>query len=192
MTRRGFWKQEVLIVLLLIAVLGGLAVTLTLFNGEKPTPGSYVDKASGGVMDASIPVPDSVESKLAVGISQDVPEKEQREITNESGLKYIDRKIGGGDKVKIGSVVMVYYTGKLKNGGEEVDSNIGRQPYTVVIGAGDVIKGWEEGLLGMKGGGKRKLFIPYQLAYGEKGKPPKVPGKADLVFDIEVIKVTNR
>ncbi len=98
----------------------------------------------------------------------------------------IDEKVGAGAEAKQGSKVKVHYTGKLKNG-EQFDSSVGRDPFELTIGQGQVIAGWEKGLVGMKVGGKRKLVIPSDLGYGDRGSPPKIPGKATLYFDIELL-----
>lgn len=100
----------------------------------------------------------------------------------------VDEKVGAGPEVKEGSRVKVHYTGKLKNG-ETFDSSVGREPFEVTVGKGEVIKGWDKGLVGMKQGGKRKLTIPHDLGYGEQGSPPKIPPRATLLFDIELLEV---
>ena len=98
----------------------------------------------------------------------------------------IDEKVGTGAEAREGSKVKVHYTGKLKNG-EQFDSSVGREPFELTIGQGQVIAGWEKGLVGMKVGGKRKLVIPSDLGYGDRGSPPKIPPKATLYFDIELL-----
>ena len=109
-------------------------------------------------------------------------------VTTESGLKYIDQKVGSGQTAKKGDTVEVHYTGWLKDG-KKFDSSVDRgRPFSFKLGEGRVIKGWDEGVAGMKVGGKRKLIIPYQLAYGERGRPG-IPPKADLVFEVELLKV---
>ena len=100
----------------------------------------------------------------------------------------IDEKVGSGAEAKDGSKVKVHYTGKLKNG-EQFDSSVGKDPFEVTLGKGEVIAGWDKGLVGMKVGGKRKLVIPSDLGYGDRGSPPKIPGKATLYFDIELLDV---
>jgi FKBP-type peptidyl-prolyl cis-trans isomerase FkpA len=100
-----------------------------------------------------------------------------------------DIKVGTGKEAKKGSKVKVHYTGTLKNG-TKFDSSLDRkEPFPFTIGVGAVIKGWDEGVVGMKEGGKRKLIIPYEKAYGEAGKPPTIPPKATLLFDIELLEV---
>ena len=99
-----------------------------------------------------------------------------------------DTVVGTGAEAKDGSAVKVHYTGKLKNG-TEFDSSVGKAPFDVTVGKGQVIKGWDKGLVGMKVGGKRTLIIPSDLGYGEAGSPPKIPPRATLVFDIELLEV---
>jgi FKBP-type peptidyl-prolyl cis-trans isomerase len=115
--------------------------------------------------------------------------KEKKWVTTATGLQYLDEKVGSGATVKAGDQVEVHYTGTFKDG-KKFDSSKDRgQPFTVPVGAGRVIKGWDEGLVGMKVGGTRKLIIPYQLAYGEAGRPPTIPPKSELHFEIEVLKI---
>lgn len=122
---------------------------------------------------------------------QDIPVQEQKKEKKPSGLEYIDQRIGFGEAVKSGSKIKVFYTGMMKDG-KVFESNVGQEPFLATLGQTPLIRGWNEGLLDMKAGGKRKLFIPYKLAYGEDGKPPRIPPKADLIFEIEVTEVKNR
>ncbi len=109
--------------------------------------------------------------------------------TTSSGLKYLDLVEGKGEQPQTGQMVVVHYTGWLMNG-KKFDSSIDRKkPFKFVIGQGQVIPGWDEGISTMKVGGKRRLFIPYQLAYGEHGYPPVIPPKAMLVFDVELLNI---
>ena len=109
--------------------------------------------------------------------------------TNPSGLKYVDEKIGEGKTAKAGDLVLVHYTGTLKEG-KKFDSSRDRDaPFKFTLGKGQVIRGWDEGVAGMKEGGKRKLIIPAELAYGAEGRPPVIPPNAELHFDIELLKV---
>lgn len=111
-------------------------------------------------------------------------------------VKKIDRKTGKGIEAIVGKKVSVHYTGWLfdanaKNQkGMQFDSSIGRKEFTFELGAGRVIKGWDDGVIGMKIGGKRTLIIPAALAYGERGAGNgKIPPNTDLIFDIELLKV---
>ena len=108
------------------------------------------------------------------------------EITTASGLKYIEVVEGTGPVATTGQRVSVDYTGTLQNG-TKFDSSVGRQPYEFVLGSGTVIKGWDEGIAGMKVGGKRKLIIPASLGYGPQGRPPSIPGNSTLLFDVELM-----
>jgi FKBP-type peptidyl-prolyl cis-trans isomerase FkpA len=103
-------------------------------------------------------------------------------------LKYQDLKVGDGEEIRPGDYVRVHYTGWLTDGKKFDSSHDRGQPFTVLIGTGKVIKGWDEGVPGMRVGGKRKLIIPSALAYGTRGVPGTIPPNADLVFEIEVIK----
>jgi FKBP-type peptidyl-prolyl cis-trans isomerase len=111
------------------------------------------------------------------------------ETTTSSGLKYVDEVVGTGASPSPGKRVTVHYTGTLTNGTKFDSSRDRAQPYTFPIGAGEVIKGWDEGVMSMKVGGKRKLIIPANLAYGPAGRPPTIPPNATLLFDIELLDV---
>ncbi|WP_437585393.1 FKBP-type peptidyl-prolyl cis-trans isomerase [Sorangium sp. So ce1000] len=100
-----------------------------------------------------------------------------------------DTVVGTGPEAKDGDKVRVHYTGRLLKNNAEFDSSVGREPFEFTLGASEVIKGWDQGVAGMKVGGKRKLTIPSRLAYGDAGSPPKIPAKATLVFDIELLGV---
>ena len=114
---------------------------------------------------------------------------EKKVITTNSGLKYIDEKVGDGAVAKAGDQVSVHYTGKLKDG-TKFDSSVDRgQPFDFPLGAGRVIKGWDEGVAGMKVGGKRKLMIPAELGYGARGAGAVIPPNAELHFDVELLKI---
>lgn len=105
-------------------------------------------------------------------------------------LEIKDSVVGSGAEAKKGDTVKVHYTGTLLNG-KEFDSSRGRDPFQLKIGEGQVIKGWDEGLPGMKVGGTRTLTIPWQMAYGEKGSGDKIPAKAALKFDIELVEIVG-
>ena len=109
--------------------------------------------------------------------------------TSKDEFKTDDVTVGDGAEAKEGSAVKVHYTGTLKSG-KKFDSSRDRDtPFDFTIGQGQVIVGWEKGVVGMKVGGKRKLTIPYDLAYGVEGKPPDIPPRATLLFDIELLDV---
>ena len=103
-------------------------------------------------------------------------------------LKFEDEVVGTGDTAEAGKNVTVHYTGTLITG-EKFDSSVDRgQPLSFVLGAGRVIQGWDQGVVGMKVGGKRKLTIPPSLGYGEQGTGP-IPPSATLIFEVELLKV---
>jgi peptidylprolyl isomerase len=103
-------------------------------------------------------------------------------------LRYIDSKPGDGAEAQPGQFYTVHYTGWLASDGTKFDSSLDRnEPITLQQGVHRVIPGWDYGFAGMHVGGKRRLFIPYQLAYGERGRPPVIPPKSDLIFDIELL-----
>jgi peptidylprolyl isomerase len=117
-------------------------------------------------------------------------------VTTKSGMRYTDVKAGSGQEVKSGDTVRVHYTGWLyENGkrGRKFDSSMDRnQPFTFTVGEHKVIRGWEEGVVGMKRGGKRELIIPPGLAYGDRGHPAGIPPKATLNFEIELLGIRQR
>jgi len=107
-----------------------------------------------------------------------------------TGLRYKDEVVGSGESPEAGAVVKVHYTGTLAADGSQFDSSIGRAPFAFKVGQGKVIAGWEEGIAGMRVGGKRKLNIPWDLAYGEDGSG-SIPAKADLNFDCELLGIES-
>jgi peptidylprolyl isomerase len=105
-------------------------------------------------------------------------------------LQIEDVSEGSGMAAQNGDMVIVHYTGKLPNG-TVFDSSVGRQPIRFVLGRGEVIPGWDQGLLGLKVGGKRKLTIPPHLGYGASGSGP-IPPNATLLFDVELVDIARR
>lgn len=110
-------------------------------------------------------------------------------ITTASGLQYEEVLVGTGAEAKAGMLVTAHYHGTLTNG-QVFDSSVKRnEPFSFRLGAGQVIKGWDEGIAGMKIGGKRRLTIPPELGYGARGAGGVIPPNATLVFDVELVDV---
>ena len=118
-------------------------------------------------------------------------ESNDKTITTDSGLKYVDTKVGEGKSPTKGQTVKVHYEGTLEDG-TVFDSSYRRdEPIEFVLGVGQVIKGWDEGIMSMKVGGKRKLIIPSELGYGKDGAGKVIPANATLIFTTELVSVRD-
>jgi len=127
-------------------------------------------------------------------IPEQKPTLTNQAVATKSGLKYQILKVGSGNRTPQSTeTVTVHYAGWLEENGKQgrkFDSSVDRgKKFKFKIGVGKVIRGWDEGVLGMKVGEKRRLFIPYQLAYGERGYPGAIPPKANLIFDVELFNI---
>ena len=109
-----------------------------------------------------------------------------------SGLQYADTAIGKGASPADGQIVVVHFTGWLDDGAKFDSTRERGKPFGFPLGSGQVIRGWDEGVRGMRVGGKRRLIVPPALGYGEKGIPPIVPPNARLVFDVELVRVIDK
>jgi peptidylprolyl isomerase len=129
----------------------------------------------------------------AHGVTAQGDKKDGKVVKTKSGLRYQDDKVGTGDEAKAGKKVTVHYTGWLDDKGKKgkkFDSSKDRgRMFTFPLGDGKVIKGWDEGVAGMKVGGKRILMIPSKLGYGSRGAGNVIPPDADLIFEVELFKV---
>ena len=130
---------------------------------------------------------------LVSGVAAAMPATAQQEVTTASGLRYTDTKAGTGKTAAAGRDVEVHYTGWIYLDGlkgKQFDSSRGRGPFAFPLGAGQVIKGWDEGVAGMKEGGRRTLIIPPQIGYGERGAGGGIiPPNATLLFEVELLRV---
>jgi FKBP-type peptidyl-prolyl cis-trans isomerase len=110
-------------------------------------------------------------------------------VKTDDGLEYWDIKVGTGEVAQAGQSAKVHYTGWLTTG-KKFDSSVGKAPFEVTpLGDAPVIKGWNEGIIGMKVGGKRQLRIPPELAYGADGYPGVIPANSTLIFDVQLLSV---
>ncbi|XP_076751428.1 FK506-binding protein 39kD [Xylocopa sonorina] len=110
---------------------------------------------------------------------------DQKKKVVEGGVQIEELKVGNGPFAKSGKFVSVYYVGRLKNG-KKFDSTTQGEGFKFRLGKGEVIKGWDAGIVGMKVGGKRRITIPPAMAYGAKGSPPVIPGNSTLIFEVEL------
>ncbi len=120
------------------------------------------------------------------GNAPGIPQLDGPIQTTVTGLRYIEEVVGDGADMQAGKTVAVHYTGWLTNGNKFDSSRDRGQPFTFPLGGGRVIKGWDEGVQGMKVGGKRRLLVPPDLGYGARGTGP-IPANATLIFDVEAI-----
>lgn len=123
-------------------------------------------------------------------VSEDtMPENAPEVVTTESGLQYIDEVEGTGAQPQPGQTVVVHYTGTLEDGTKFDSSRDRNRPFSFPLGAGRVIKGWDEGIATMKVGGQRRLIIPPELGYGARGAGGVIPPNATLIFDVELLRI---
>lgn len=116
-----------------------------------------------------------------------VEAEKEKVVTNASGLQYVDLIAGTGREAHVGETAIVHYTGWLKDGTKFDSSKDRNEPFRFRLGAGRVIKGWDEGVVGMKIGGTRKLIIPPDLGYGARGAGHVIPPNATLTFQVELL-----
>lgn len=169
-----------LIVLALAIVVGGGAWW---FLRLEPSP------ESESIYDQLQRTEDAARTPLPESGTRETPVAPTSTITNVTKLMIEDIKVGEGAEAKAGDTVSVHYTGWLTNG-TKFDSSVDRgTPFEFPLGAGRVIKGWDQGVAGMKVGGKRKLTIPADLGYGDRGAGALIPPGATLVFDVELLAI---
>lgn len=128
------------------------------------------------------------EKREGVGVAS--PSQVDVHTKADSGLQYADLKAGDGASASKGNEVTVHYTGWLTSGKRFDSSVVRKKPFTFTVGARKAIRGWDEGVVGMKVGGVRQLRVPSALGYGPVGHPPRIPKNATLVFEIELLAVS--
>jgi peptidylprolyl isomerase len=185
-------KTNTVMAISLVALLVVAVAAYVLNASQTSSPTSSVAQSSPPPL-PPVPTPSAIAQTTPSPIpssSASPAGKPGKEITTASGLKYIDEVIGTGKSPSPRTMVTVHYVGTLQNG-TKFDSSYdhpGAQPYQFQIGAGTVIKGWDEGLMTMKEGGKRKLIVPPDLAYGAAGRPG-IPPNSTLIFEVQLVKV---
>ncbi|MBV5259911.1 FKBP-type peptidyl-prolyl cis-trans isomerase [Synechococcus moorigangaii CMS01] len=162
----------------IIVICGVMLILSAVFNvGNQTAIAAEITPTSPAVQIAAMPTEELKNMDLDLS----------KAVTTESGLQYIDEVVGEGASPMEGEMVTVHYTGKLTNG-DVFDSSVKRnEPFSFVIGVGQVIKGWDEGVITMKPGGKRTLIIPAELGYGSRGAGGVIPPNATLIFDVELL-----
>jgi len=154
---------------------------------KKETP----DLSKLGKMQSKTPVPAPAPTPDKSASKQQVASPgTAKKVHTKGGVIIEDVKVGQGPVAKNGKMATVYYTGKLKNNNRVFDKNLSGKGFQFRIGLGEVIKGWDIGVEGMKVGGKRKMVIPASLGYGKRGAPPDIPPGATLVFEVELKNVS--
>jgi peptidylprolyl isomerase len=152
-------------------------------GGPEPSALASPTAEASPAADTSPPAP------ITPGPDTPPPLDAEPSITD-SGLGIIDIEEGAGEAPADGQIVVVNYTGWLSEDGRKFDSSLDRgAPFEFTLGIGQVIAGWDEGVATMKVGGKRRLIIPSELAYGETGSPAGIPANAELTFDVELLEI---
>jgi FKBP-type peptidyl-prolyl cis-trans isomerase len=152
-------------------------------GGDDDAAAGWSDPASG----ASATAGATQAGATQVGNAPGIPPLGGAVQHGAEGLQYIEEQPGKGDAIRAGQRVTVHYTGWLTNGRKFDSSRDRGQPFSFVVGAREVIGGWDQGVATMRVGGKRRLIVPPGLGYGARGYPPTIPANATLIFDVEVL-----
>jgi len=182
--------------LTLLTVLAGCSKQDEASNTQGPDKTAAVNQMEGNNPNKTAPVGEPIlKEETKPGDTQTETAEESKgevgkEITTPSGLKYVDLVIGKGEMPKPGDAVAVHYTGTLKDGTKFDSSRDRGEAFAFILGKGEVIKGWDEGVATMRVGGKRKLIVPPDLGYGDQDKGP-IPPNSTLYFEVELLSVTK-
>ncbi len=184
--------MPLLIVIVIVAV--GIGGIFLLSNQKKPQQNglNVSQQALPTLIPTAVPTATSTTSAIispqpTQGVSSQGANMDNY-VTTPDGLKYLDEVVGTGPQVKSGDTVTVNYVGTLENG-TQFDSSYSRnQPFTTQIGVGQVIKGWDEGIVGMRVGGKRKLIVPPSLGYANQ-QVGSIPPNSTLIFEVELLSI---
>ena len=154
-------------------------------HDEDPQPTAIVKPADSNAAPAA-----AVAANAATAADNAVA-TEAKPVADATELKIVDERVGTGPVAKTGDALSMNYKGTLTDG-KMFDQSYGKAPFPFNLGEGRVIKGWDQGIVGMKVGGKRKLIIPPDLGYGAQGSPPVIPPNATLIFEVELLSVNGK
>lgn len=173
----------------ILASLLGLTLALGACGGDTASEAPAEAPADSAAQPTDQPTVELVAATEPAAAVDEVPSLGEGEEVRPNGLRILDEVVGDGAEAVAGKAISVHYTGTLINGFQFDTSLDDGQPLNFTLGQGRVIDGWEEGIAGMKVGGKRKLRIPAELGYGARGAGGVIPGNATLIFDVELLGV---
>ncbi len=189
--RTRIWVSSVVSVLIIAAAIAGILEYQQYTNQQAANAKTLADKhATATSVAQATQTAASITPTPSAGPATPPPVT-GTPVTLAGGLQYIDVTVGTGATAQTGSQISVQYTGWFQSTGKKFDSSYdhGGQPFQVTLGAGQVIPGWDKGLVGMKVGGTRRLIIPPALAYGAAGQPPTIPPNSTLIFDVTLVSI---
>ncbi|PSN16407.1 peptidylprolyl isomerase [filamentous cyanobacterium CCP5] len=180
--------REILISLSILAICCVILVVAQVTGGDA-VAANLADSAPEAPVQVAQAAEDLAPAEMLAPGEEDASVVERDGVVTESGLKYVDIVEGTGAMPQPGQRVTVHYTGTLENGLKFDSSRDRGRPFTFTIGVGQVIKGWDEGVMSMRVGGRRQLEIPPELGYGARGAGGVIPPNATLLFDVELLRI---